>query len=461
MNQSRAPREVSQLDDDALLTRALESSRGFERLLADLSSSLLSASADALDQHIRDGLRRLAARAGVERASFARFSEDGASLVLAHSFGAPAIPPEVRGEPPWYLERLRRGQCLIMRQLPDDLPVEATLERDVFQTMRIRSFVAVPLFRAGRIWGVIALATSLQARLWMSEDVRRLRLAGEIMAVAVQRNESEEAARRLRDELAHVTRVATLGDLTVALTHELTQPLAAIRANAQAAQRLLARGVPTDELGDVLGDIVDDAVRAAELIRGLASLFRRREVEKAPVNLNQIVRDFHVIARAEARRHGAHLVLRLAPELPRAVGDPVQVQQVLLNLIRNASEAMASIEPSAREVEVSTALTMPGQITVSVGDSGPAIDDAVFERLFRPYYTTKPDGLGMGLAISRAIVEAHGGRLWAARRAGGGLVMRFTLPAETSPATADDPLHFSAHESAASSADRSDWSRES
>jgi len=379
---------------------------------------------------------------------------------LTHSSGTPAIPPGFRGDLPWYLEQLRRGQCLIMKHLPDDLPAEATVERDVFQTMRIRSFVAVPLFRAGRIWGVIALATSLQARLWMSEDVRRLRLVGEIMAAAMQRGESEETARRLRDELAHVARVATLGDLTVALTHELTQPLAAIRANAQATLRLQARGVGTDELGDVLGDIVDDAVRAAELIRGLATLFRLREVEKAPVDVNQVVRDFHVIARSEARRHGAHLVLRLASDLPRAVGDPVQVQQVLLNLIRNASEAMASIERSAREVEVSTALTIPGQITVSVGDSGPAIDDAVFDRLFRPYYTTKPDGLGMGLAISRSIVEAHGGRLWAARRAGVGLVMRFTLPVETNPAAADDPLHLSPRESAPSSADRSAWSRE-
>jgi len=396
----------------------------------------------------------------VERGSLARFSEDGASLALTHSSGTPAILPGVRGDLPWYLEQLRRGQCLIMKHLPDDLQAEATVERDVFQTMRIRSFVAVPLFRAGRIWGVIALATSLQARLWMSEDVRRLRLVGEIMAAAMQRGESEETARRLRDELAHVARVATLGDLTVALTHELTQPLAAIRANAQATLRLQARGVGTDELGDVLGDIVDDAVRAAELIRGLATLFRRREVEKAPLVVNQVVRDFHVIAWAEAQRHDAHLVLRLAPDLPRAVGDPVQVQQVLLNLIRNASEAMASIKPSAREVEVSTALTMPGQITVSVGDSGPAIDDAVFDRLFRPYYTTKPDGLGMGLAISRSIVEAHGGRLWAARRAGVGLVMRFTLPVETNPAAADDPLHLSPRESAASSADRSAWSRD-
>jgi signal transduction histidine kinase len=428
---------------DTVSTRVLESSRGFERLLADLVSSLTDASAETLDERIRDGLGRLSSRAGVERSSFAWFSEDGDALTVTHSSGAPALPTPFRVDLRWYLEQLRHGHCPTLSRVPGDLPFEAAAEREVFRAMGIRSHVAVPLFRAGRLSGVIALATSLQARLWMPEDIQRLRLAGEIMMAAMQRHESEEAARRLRDELTHVARVALLGDLTVALTHELNQPLTAIRANAQATQRLLAGGVRTDELGDVLADIVADATRAADLILRLASLFRRRELERAPVDVNQLVRDFHVIARAEAERHGARLVLRLAPDLERVAVDSVQIQQVLLNLIRNAAEAMASLQPDAREVEVSTSASAPGHITVSVGDSGPPIGDAVFTRLFRPFYTTKPAGLGMGLSISRSIVEAHGGRLQAERRATGGLVMHMTLPTEMRRTDADSPLSLS------------------
>jgi two-component system sensor kinase FixL len=285
-------------------------------------------------------------------------------------------------------------------------------------------------------------------------------VAGEIVMASVQRHEAEATTRRLRDELTHVARVASLGDLTVALTHELNQPLTAIRANAQATQRLLASGVRTDELDDVLADIVADATRAADLILRLASLFRRGELERVPVAVNQVVRDFHVIARAEAGRHGARLVLRLASDLEQVAGDPVQLQQVLLNLIRNAAEAIVNLDPDARVVEVSTSVSAPGQITVSVGDSGPPIDDATFNRLFRPFYTTKPAGLGMGLAISRSIVEAHGGRLWAERRATGGLVMHVTLPTEMRLATADSPLQLSAPGNVAPGVDQSTRNRE-
>jgi len=445
---------------DTITSRVLESSRGFERLLADLVSSLTNASTETLDERIEDGLGRLASRAGVERGSFARVSEDADALTTTYTSGAPAMPTPFRADLRWYLGQLRHGRCLTMNRLPGDLPAEAATEREIFHAMGIRSHVAVPLFTAGRLSGVIALATSLQARLWMPEDIQRLRMAGEIMISSIQRHEAEATTRRLRAELTHVARVASLGDLTVALTHELHQPLTAIRTNAQAMRRLVARGVPTDELGDVLGDIVDDASRASDLILRLATLFRRRELERVPLDVNQVVRDLQVIAHVEARRHGARLVLRLAPDLEQVAGDPVQLQQVLLNLIRNAAEAMATIEPAAREVEVSTSVTAPGQITMSVRDSGPPIDDAAFNRLFRPFYTTKPDGLGMGLSISRSIVEAHGGRLWAERCATGGLMMHVTLPTEMRPATADNQFELAAPRHVPPGLDHSTGSRE-
>jgi signal transduction histidine kinase len=431
------------LEHDALLVRSLESHRGFERLLEDLSRSLTNTGPEALDRQVRDGLGRLAARAGVERGSLARFSEAGDSLMVTHSFGAPAIPPRFRGNLRWYLEQLRRGRCLTMNQLPADLPDDATAEREVFHSMRIRSHVAVPLFRADRIWGVIALATSRQ-RWWMPEDVQRLRVVGDIIAAAVQRNEAEEMASRLRAELVHVARVSALGDVTVALTHQLIQPLTAIRSNAEATKRLLARGVGADELDEALAGIVMDASRAADLINRLANLFRRRALDRVRVDMNQLIRDFHVTAYAGAQQHGSKLVLRLLPDLPLALGDPVQIEQVVLNLVRNAAAALTNVEQSAREVVVSTSMTAPGQIIVSVEDSGPAIDDAAFKQLFRPFYTTKPDGLGMGLAVSRSIVEAHGGRIWAERRVPRGLAMHFTLPYDAVPAAADGPVHFSA-----------------
>jgi GAF domain-containing protein len=303
--------------------QALDSTRGFERLVADLVSALMNAAPDALDRHLREGLTRLASRAGVERASLARFSDDGDSLTVTHSSTTPAIPTSLAAGLSWYVGELRRGHCLTMGRVPGDLPMEAAAERETFDAERIRAHLAVPLLRSGRARGVIALATSLHARLWMPEDVERLRVAGEIMMAAVERRESDEAMRRLREELTHLARVVSLGDLTVALTHELNQPLTAIRTNAQAARRLLAGGVLAAELDDAIGDIADDAARAADLIQRLAALFRRGELQRIAVDVNQVVRDFEVVARAEARRHGARLVLRLTPDLPPVRGDRV------------------------------------------------------------------------------------------------------------------------------------------
>jgi C4-dicarboxylate-specific signal transduction histidine kinase len=425
--------------------RGLEPCLGFECFIADFMSALMSTSADTLDGYIRDGLERIAEQTRAEQSSLARFSEDGGSLTVTHSSGAPAIPTSLGTDLCWYREQLGQGRCLRLNQLPDDLPARATAERNVFRKTRMQSHVAVPLINAGRVWGVIGLATFLQHHEWTDEDIRQLRLTGEMIMAAVLRHELEAAARRQRDELIHVARLATLSDLTVTLTHELNQPLTAIRANAQATQRLLARGAHAENLDDVLSDIVADATRSADLIRRLDALLRRRQLEQTPVNVNQAVRDIQAIARMEAQRRGATLVLQLAPDLPDVTGDSVQLQQVLLNLVRNAAEAMATIEPDARQVVVTTSLTAPDQITVSVRDAGPSLDDAVFSRLFTHFYTTKPDGLGMGLAISRSIVEAHGGRLRGERHAGGGLVMRFTLPAATSPSpprrpTAEDAV---------------------
>ena len=146
------------------------------------------------------------------------------------------------------------------------------------------------------------------------------------------------------------------------------------------------------------------------------------------MDINEVIQSAEPIAVTEARRHGARLLIELKSELPRILGDTVQIQQVLLNLVRNAAEAMSETPPEAREVVVRTSEETPGAITLAVLDAGPPIDQAMFRDLFTPFHTSKPDGLGMGLAISRSIIETHGGRIWAVSRPTGGLVVQFTLP---------------------------------
>ncbi len=400
----------------------------FERLIADLVKAFVNAKADELDALIGAGLGRVVEHLGLDRGALVRFSADGGALGVAHWVG----PFEQSARPlaayPWYAEQLRQGRTIILGRLPDDLPVEALAEREQARQLGAQSHLAIALAAGDRIWGGIALTAIRHPHEWTPEEVQRLRLVGEIMMDALRRREVEDAARRQHDELAHVARVAALGELTAAIAHELNQPLAAIKTNAEAIQLFLAKGKPLENLDAILADIVGDATRAGDLIRRLRNLLRRRQLEKTPVDVNQAISDMKSILSVEAHRHGASLVLELAPTLPPVSGDRVQLQQVMLNLVRNAAEAMAGAADGGA-VRVGTDATGSDRVTVHVEDTGPPIDDVAFQRLFTPFHSTKPEGLGMGLAISRSIVQAHGGHLWAERRPARGLAVRFALPA--------------------------------
>jgi len=252
---------------------------------------------------------------------------------------------------------------------------------------------------------------------------RLIRRANEAMRVA-----EAERERAARAELAHVGRVSTLGEMASALAHELNQPLTAILSNAQTTRRLVSEGrVSPDHLDDALADIVEGSDRAREIIVRLRKLMRRGEVTTVPVSINDVVRDVETFARANAQSMGVPLRLRMAEGLPEIAGDPIQLQQVTLNLVNNGAEAMAGGETDDGLV-VTTSRDDAGDVVVSVRDAGPPVDEDVLRRMFDPFYTTKSSGLGMGLAICRTIIEAHGGRLWAERNEDRGLTVRFAIP---------------------------------
>jgi signal transduction histidine kinase len=245
-------------------------------------------------------------------------------------------------------------------------------------------------------------------------------------ALRLAQAEREKAARA---ELAHVSRVSVLGELAAALAHEVNQPLTAILSNAQATRRLIGSGrADAQEIDDALGDIVGGAGRAREIIQRLRTLIRRGEISREVLDLNEVLKEIETFARADARQHGATLVLDLVDHLPNVEGDRIQLQQVVLNLVHNGLESLAGSEDGGSEIRVSTAPGDGGLAEVSVTDSGPGLDDTTLSRIFEPFFTTKKEGLGMGLPICSSIIEAHGGNLSASRNPDRGLTVRFTLP---------------------------------
>jgi PAS domain S-box-containing protein len=246
-----------------------------------------------------------------------------------------------------------------------------------------------------------------------------------------ERKRAEEALRDMQMELAHANRVATMGQLSASTAHEVKQPIAATVANAQAALRWLGRQPPgLEEARQSLALIVQDGMRAGDIVDGIRALIKKAPSRKERVDINAAIRDVIELTRGEAVKNGVSVQTDLAGGgLPLIEGDRVQLQQVILNLIMNAVEAMSGVSGGARELLLSTRKAEPNGVLVGVRDSGPGPATATLERLFEAFYTTKPGGLGMGLSICRSIIEAHGGRLWASANVPRGATFEFTLPA--------------------------------
>ena len=257
-------------------------------------------------------------------------------------------------------------------------------------------------------------------------------LIGTVMDVT-ERKRSEEALRQTQAALTHVTRVATVGEVSASIAHELNQPLGAIANNANASLGLLSGAqLDLDEVRGALADIVDDAERASAIIERVRALARRSVPERVPVRLADLVREVVTLTGAELVTRRVAIRIDVPEDLPLVLGDRVELQQVLLNLVVNGMDAMSGVEPSHRILEIRGA---PDQLDghpaarISVGDRGVGLRSEHADQLFEPFYTTKAHGMGLGLAISRSIIEAHGGRLWAEANPGPGATFSFALPA--------------------------------
>jgi C4-dicarboxylate-specific signal transduction histidine kinase len=230
--------------------------------------------------------------------------------------------------------------------------------------------------------------------------------------------------------LAHANRVTTMGHLTASIAHEVNQPIAAVVTHAHAALRWLgARRPDLDEVRQALDHIIKDGNRASDVIGRIRGLINKVPPRDDPLDINQAILDATALTRSELERHRIALQIELAQELPVVQGDRIQLQQVLLNLIINAVEAMSVVNEGPRELLISSASNAVDNVLVAVRDSGPGLTPESFDRLFQAFQTTKPDGMGMGLSICRSIVEAHDGRVWAMANAPRGAIFQFTLPA--------------------------------
>lgn len=311
---------------------------------------------------------------------------------------------------------------------PEDVPI---LERRAHALLSGRSMISE--FRILTADGRTCWLCDHARPLWCQEDHRVVRILGAAQDVT-ERKQAEDEARRHQTALAQVARLSTVGELAGQLAHELNQPLCTIVGNAQTAQRLLSTPTPClAEIREALADVVAYGKHAGDVIRRLRS-FLRQEPQFVVLNIRRLIEEVAGLAEADARQHHALLRFELAERLPAVRGDPIQLQQVLLNLVRNGLEAMAGTgEP--RALTVRTCSPQPDEVVISVSDSGTGLTADIAARLFETFFTTKPAGLGLGLPISRSIAEAHGGSLSAAPNPDRGTTFSLRLPALPEEAT--------------------------
>jgi C4-dicarboxylate-specific signal transduction histidine kinase len=323
---------------------------------------------------------------------------------------------------------------LIASKLPLHVP-DVALElhrageaRALIQRRGLRTLLFVPMLRKHELIGSFALGR-LRVERFTEREIELVTdfAAQATIALEIVRRERQQG--QLQTELAHANRVATMGQLSASIAHEVKQPIASTVINAQAALRFLERQPPgLDQARRVLAELVQDGMRASDIVDGIHALFKKAPSRKEHLDINAAIRGVIELTRGEAAENGVSVQMDLAQDLPLIEGDRVQFQQVILNLVLNAIAAMSGADVETRELLISTEKAEPNSVHVGVRDSGPGLAPPALERVFDAFYTTKFSGLGMGLSICRSIIEAHGGRLWVTGHTPRGAFFQFTIP---------------------------------
>ncbi len=428
----------------------LEERLQFERVLSDISERFIDVGTASVESEIASSLRQITSFLDLDHCTLFKHSEDRSQILATHVCAKAGVRPPADTLPielfPWTTTKILEGDMLVFTD-PADLPDEAALERRYFEKEGISAGILVPLMISDSTPGVIAFTKLHSPQQWPTLIIERLRLVAEIFSNALMRKQAQLEAQRHRAELAHVARVASLGELSASLAHELGQPLTAILSNAQAARRFLSgSSADLQEVRGILEDIIEDDRRAGYIIHRLRNLMSGGEQKLTALDINELIQAVVELTRGDAIAKHVSLVLELASGLPPVMGDTIHVQQVVLNLILNGTDAMAEIEPQFRKLIISTSQPDSGAVMVSVRDMGTGVDEQNLEDIFDAFHTTKPEGMGMGLSICRSIIKSHGGRLWAENNLDRGATFSFTLPTiQGSPESISAPLAHPPH----------------
>jgi len=327
---------------------------------------------------------------------------------------------------PWTFERVLNGETILIEGI-DAFPEEAAVDRAAFHAARVDHAAVLPLIAEGRVHGALSLVVARPeaAPRWNSQQ---LALVAEVFANAAARRQAELAVEGSRQKIMSMARLSSMGELTASLAHQLNQPLTGIRNNAEAARRFIDSGRATlAQLRDIVGDIIDDDERASSIIRRVRELLGRSEWSPRRLDANALVQNVTELVASDALLRNVSMSFDSAPAPVFVRGNRVDLEQVVLNVVTNAMDAVADRPVAQRMVMIRTR-SSDGTVQLTVRDSGVGLPEGLEDRIFEPFVTTKPAGMGMGLAVARTLVDNHGGSIHAANRPGGGVEVTISIP---------------------------------
>jgi signal transduction histidine kinase len=405
----------------------------FELLVDELSAVMTRTPAHEVDDEIENWLGKICEALGLDRSAVYERDSPLDPVRTTHTWKRPKIPPFPRDfDPQKYLKAttdwVMAGKRLVFSS-PDKIPVELADGKRFVERYGPKASAIIPMWAGNRVIGAASFGKFRTTREWPPKLLEQITLAVRLFGCAIERKQAQAEQQATRAQLRIASRRNMMSELVGSLAHEINQPLGAILSNLGGVARLLSRNNPEPEMSlAAVNNAIEDTKRAAEIIRRVRFMFKSDSEHKTAIGIDALAGDVVNLAANEATLRKVQVLVEVSPAVKRVFGDRVQLQQCILNLLMNALDAITESKSEQREITIKITPVKSGWAGVSVRDTGAGIDPSVANRLFEPFVTTKSNGMGLGLLVTRSIVEHHGGKIWATPNPDRGTTFTFTLP---------------------------------